>query len=165
VTGYKLGTWGVRICFPGKDDNFYFHLSSRLALGTTQPPIQWVVGTLSWRVKWLGRESDQLPPASAETKKMRVLYICSPICLLGIVLNYLSTGTSLPFTFTIVWFTLPLSRVIGNVVYFLNHAKIPCCLHSLKVYYCTHKNPLLIPALHQINAILCIALQSIQQYL
>jgi hypothetical protein len=49
------------------------------------------------------------------------LYISSPIRLHGVVLNYLSTGTTLPvFTFTlaVIAFTqYPLSRGDGSVVY------------------------------------------------
>jgi hypothetical protein len=35
----------------------------------TQPPIQWVPGTLSLGVKWPGREADHSPPSSAEVKE------------------------------------------------------------------------------------------------
>jgi hypothetical protein len=45
-------------------------MSSILALGSTQPPIQWVPGALSPGVKRPGREADQSPPTSAEVKKM-----------------------------------------------------------------------------------------------
>jgi hypothetical protein len=41
---------------------------SRLALGPTQPPIQWVPGALSPGVKWPGHEADYSPPSSAEVK-------------------------------------------------------------------------------------------------
>jgi hypothetical protein len=47
-------------------------MSSRPALGSTQPPIQWVPEALSLGVKQLGREADHSPPASAEVKKMWV---------------------------------------------------------------------------------------------
>jgi hypothetical protein len=37
-------------------------------VGPTQPPIQWVPGVLSLRVKRPGREADHSPPSSAEVK-------------------------------------------------------------------------------------------------
>jgi hypothetical protein len=52
-------------------------------------------GDLSLGVKWLNREADHSPSASAEVKKMWI-YINSPIQLHGIVINSLSTGTTLP---------------------------------------------------------------------
>jgi hypothetical protein len=45
-------------------------MSSRLALGLTQPPIQWVLGALSPGVQQLGHEVDHSPPTSAEVKKI-----------------------------------------------------------------------------------------------
>jgi hypothetical protein len=50
--------------------NFHFSVSSRPALGPTQPPIQWTPGALSLGVKRPGCEADHLPPTSAEDKKM-----------------------------------------------------------------------------------------------
>jgi len=47
---------------------FLFTTASRPALGPTQPPIQWVTGTLSLGVKRPGREGDHSPPSSAEIK-------------------------------------------------------------------------------------------------
>jgi len=38
------------------------------ALGTTQPPIQWVAGVPSLGVKWPGLEADHSPPSSAEMR-------------------------------------------------------------------------------------------------
>jgi hypothetical protein len=43
---------------------------SRPALGPTQPPIQWVPGTLSLGVKRPAREADHSPPPSAEVKNV-----------------------------------------------------------------------------------------------
>jgi hypothetical protein len=62
---------------PDRVKNFLFSMSSRLALGPTQPPIQWVPGALSPGVKRPGREADHSPPTSAEVKKMRI-YISTP---------------------------------------------------------------------------------------
>jgi hypothetical protein len=47
---------------------FLFVTASRPALRLTQPPIQWVPGTLTPEVKQLWREADHLPPSSAEVK-------------------------------------------------------------------------------------------------
>jgi hypothetical protein len=47
-----------------------FSTSSRPALGSTQPPIQFVPGTLSLGVKRPGREAVDSPPSSAEVKIM-----------------------------------------------------------------------------------------------
>jgi hypothetical protein len=40
-----------------------------MALGPTQPPIQWVPEALSLRVKRPGRKADHSPPSSAEVKE------------------------------------------------------------------------------------------------
>jgi hypothetical protein len=48
---------------------FHFDTVSRPALGTIQPPIQWVPGALPLEVKWPGREADQSPPSSAEVRE------------------------------------------------------------------------------------------------
>jgi hypothetical protein len=76
---------------PDGGKNFHFSMSSRLALGPTQPPIQWVPGALSPGVKRPGREADHLPPTSAEVKKTWV-YTSSPPYIF-----MLSTGTTLPY--------------------------------------------------------------------
>jgi hypothetical protein len=50
-------------------DIFLFSITSRPALGLTQPPIQWVPGALSPWSKLLEREADHhSPPSSAEVK-------------------------------------------------------------------------------------------------
>jgi hypothetical protein len=48
---------------------FHFTTASRLDLGPTQSPIQWVPGDLSLGVKWQGCESHHSPPSSAEVKE------------------------------------------------------------------------------------------------
>jgi len=59
---------GCRVRFPEGAGNF-FTTASRTALGHTQPPIQWVRGTLSLGIKRPGREADHSPPSSAEVKE------------------------------------------------------------------------------------------------
>jgi hypothetical protein len=44
-------------------------ITSRMALGPTQPPIQWVPEALSLGVKQLGHEDDHSPPSSAKVKE------------------------------------------------------------------------------------------------
>jgi len=45
-----------------------FTTASRPALGSNQPPIQWVSGALTLGVKRSGREADHSPPSSAKFK-------------------------------------------------------------------------------------------------
>jgi hypothetical protein len=52
-------------------------MSSRPALGSTQPPIQWVPGALSPGVKRPRREADHSPAASAKVKEMWI-YTSTP---------------------------------------------------------------------------------------
>jgi hypothetical protein len=62
---------------PGMVKNFLSSTSSTPALGPTQPPIQWLPGTLSPGVKQPKREADRSPPTSTEVKKMWI-YISTP---------------------------------------------------------------------------------------
>jgi hypothetical protein len=55
----------------------YDGTSSKLALGPTQPPIQWILGALSPRIKRQGREVDHSLPTCAEVKKMWI-YTSTP---------------------------------------------------------------------------------------
>jgi hypothetical protein len=43
---------------------------SMLAMGPTQPPIQWFLGALSPRVKQLGDDTDHILPPTAKIKKL-----------------------------------------------------------------------------------------------
>jgi hypothetical protein len=64
---------GLRAGRPGFDSRqckiVPFSRGSRLTLGPTHPPFQWVLMGLSLGVKWQGREADHSPTASAEVKK------------------------------------------------------------------------------------------------
>jgi hypothetical protein len=62
--------WGLRI--------FLFTTVSRMALGPTQPPIQWVPQALSLGAKRPGREADHSLPSSAEVKECVELCLHSP---------------------------------------------------------------------------------------
>jgi hypothetical protein len=70
ATGYGLDDRRVGVPVLVEAKNFHFSTSSRPVLGLTQPPIQWVPGALSPRVKQQGREADHSPPTSAEVMKM-----------------------------------------------------------------------------------------------
>jgi hypothetical protein len=54
---------------------FLFTTASRMALGRTQPPIQWVPGVLSLGVNQPGHEADHSHPSSAEVKECVELYL------------------------------------------------------------------------------------------
>jgi hypothetical protein len=66
----RAGRMRSRSSSPGRTKNFLFSKSSRPALGSTQPPIQWVPRALSPGVKRTGSESDRSPPTSVEANKM-----------------------------------------------------------------------------------------------
>jgi len=69
---------------------------SRLVLGPTQLPIQWVPGALPLGVKLPDREADYPPPFSAEVMNVWSYTSTPPARLRGMVQSQ-STGT-LPFT-------------------------------------------------------------------
>jgi hypothetical protein len=75
ATGWTIGVLGFDS--PRRLGTFLFTSASRTALEPTQPPIQWVPGALSLRVKRPGRESDHSPPSSAEVKEWVELYLHS----------------------------------------------------------------------------------------
>jgi hypothetical protein len=97
ATSYGLYDRGVGVRVPV--GSRFFSSPKRPDRRSTQPPIQWVPGALSPGVKQPEREVDHSPPTSTEVKKMWI-YTSTPIRLHGVVLNYLSTGTNLPFTLT-----------------------------------------------------------------
>jgi hypothetical protein len=85
VLGYGLDDWG----FDSRQGLgiFLFTTASQPTLGPTQPPIQWVPGTLSLGVKRPRSEADHSPPSSGEVKECVELYLHSPIHLRGMVLS------------------------------------------------------------------------------
>jgi hypothetical protein len=68
--------WMTRIQFLAESGIFSSPLVSRLALGPTQPPFQWVPEALSPGVKHLGLETDYSPPSSTEDENTWS-YICT----------------------------------------------------------------------------------------
>jgi hypothetical protein len=76
----RAGRSGVRV--PARAENF----SSRPDLGPTQPPNQWVPGSLSLGIKRPGREAYHLPPSSAKVEAW-VYTSTPPIRLYGAVLK------------------------------------------------------------------------------
>jgi hypothetical protein len=67
--GYGLDDRGSRVRFSAELGIFLFITASRTALGPIQPPIQWVPGALSLKVKRPEREADHSHPYSAEANK------------------------------------------------------------------------------------------------
>jgi hypothetical protein len=64
----QLYYWG-RSSSAGRQKYFFFSKSSKPDLGPTQPPIQWISGTLYTGVKRPGREEDYSLPTSVEVKE------------------------------------------------------------------------------------------------
>jgi len=84
---------------------------SILAVGSTQPPIQWVLGILSPRVKWPRHEADHSPPSSTKVKNM---------------LRYTSIP---PYTFR-VWCLAKHRDNFTFTVLVLNHSKKVKCPYA-----------------------------------
>jgi hypothetical protein len=66
---------------------FLFATASRMAVGPTQPPIQWVPGAFSLGVKWPGCEADHSPLSNDEVNNMWSYISTPPIRLHGVVLS------------------------------------------------------------------------------
>jgi hypothetical protein len=78
ATDYGLDYQGS---IPGKGKSFLFSIFSGSALGPTQLPIRWIPGALSLGLKLV--TLFHLLPRS----RMMELYLHSPTCIHGIVLN------------------------------------------------------------------------------
>jgi hypothetical protein len=72
ATGYAMDGWGSN---SGKDKIFLF-TASIPALGTTQPPIQWVPATIPLGVKQPELDSKHSPPSSPEVKNGGFIHLC-----------------------------------------------------------------------------------------
>jgi len=57
----------VSILYRGKRD-FSASRAFGLAIGPTQSPVQWLLGSHSPGVKWLGCEAQYSPPSNVEVK-------------------------------------------------------------------------------------------------
>jgi hypothetical protein len=79
----QAGRLRCRSSSPGRVKNFLFFKSSRPALGSTQPPIEWVPEVLSPGIKWPEREAGHSAPASAEVKKMWIYTFTPPYAFLA----------------------------------------------------------------------------------
>jgi hypothetical protein len=60
---------------------FIYSTESKLALGPTQPPIQWIQECLSLGENQTRRESDHSPPSSSEIKSGGAVPPLPPMCL------------------------------------------------------------------------------------
>jgi len=66
---------------------FLFTTASRTVLGPTKPPIQWVPGDLSLKVKRPGHEADHSPPSSAEVKGCVGLHLHPSVRVHGVLIS------------------------------------------------------------------------------
>ena len=81
VVGAVIRLWLDDAWFSSQQgqENILFSKMSRQALGSTQPPIQWVPSVLSLGVKWLQSEVHWSPPSSVKVKN-KCSYIATPLC-------------------------------------------------------------------------------------
>jgi hypothetical protein len=83
--GYRLDNPGFE--FRQGLGIFHFITVSRPALEPTQPPIHWVSGAVSLRIKRPGRKADHSPPSTAEVKNAWSYTSTRSIRLYGVVLS------------------------------------------------------------------------------
>jgi hypothetical protein len=79
---------------------FLFTIASRMTLGPTQPPVQWVPWALSLGIKQLRCEADHSPPSSAEVKNVWSYTSTPPIHLHVWCLAKNRDNFTFTFTFT-----------------------------------------------------------------
>jgi hypothetical protein len=84
---------------------FLFTTASRMALGPTQPPIQWEPGLFPWGVKRPGREADHSPPSSAKVKNVWSYTSIPPLLFMEwCLVNHRDKFVFTFFTFTHVFY-------------------------------------------------------------
>jgi hypothetical protein len=96
ATGYGLDDRTVEVRIPV--GSRIFSTMSRPALGSTQPPFEWVPGALSPEVKRQGREADHSTPASAEVRKMWIYTSTPPYAFMAYCLISYAKGQLYLFT-------------------------------------------------------------------
>jgi hypothetical protein len=70
-------TGPYRVFYFGRDKRFFFSPKAfRPAVGSTQPPIQWVTGTFPIEIKWPGHETDYSHLSRALVKKAFMVCVC-----------------------------------------------------------------------------------------
>jgi hypothetical protein len=114
---------GSRVRFPTGLGIFLFTTASRMALGPTQPPIQWVPGALSLGLKRLGVKLTTHLHLVPRSKNEWSYTSTPPVRLHGVVLKQKSSGTPLP---------LPLS---GPIVLFPSKTPSISVLHWGKAQF------------------------------
>jgi hypothetical protein len=143
---------------------FLFNTSSRSVLGPTQPPIQWVPGTLFLGLKRSGREADHLPPSSAEVKNTWS-YASTPQYAFLAWYSVKSTGTTLALPFTVCTFprVLRVLSLSAPCNYSMERSpsweadsrsgckEIPRLLCKLKICYLVHWSTQLAPVMIRFN--------------
>jgi hypothetical protein len=83
----RVDNLGIGVQLPVRAEDFSISIMSRLALVPTQPPTQWVLGTLSWGW-WQGPEADHLPAAGAEVKITGAIPPLPKVFMAWCLINY-----------------------------------------------------------------------------
>jgi hypothetical protein len=101
VSGWKIGVLGFDS--RGGVGIFLFTTASVQAQRPTQPPIQWVPGSLSLRVKRPKRKADHSPNLMPSLKNEWSYTFTPPIRLHGVVLSLNKQETTLPLRRGCIW--------------------------------------------------------------
>jgi hypothetical protein len=106
LLGYGLDDWGIGVIV------LVGSTISRLVLGLTLPPIQWISGAPSLGIKCMGHEADHLPWTSAKFKKPWIYTPTSPyIFMMQHFISYAQGELNTFFPSTISYPTVKMSTV------------------------------------------------------